>query len=371
LKFELEKDKKILIVEDDPEIRINLVNFLDLTGFTTIEAHNGFTGIKLARETHPDLIISDIMMPGMDGFQLLEELQKDESTDSIPFLFLSAKADKIFIREGMNLGADDFITKPFDFDELLIAVNTRINKKHKREKHLNKKIEDLQTNLKRTMPHEVRTPLNIILGLSEYLIKNLNRSNHGEITEMLHNIHDSGKRLLRMFENYLYYANLEVIAGNPSEIAELLGFKTSLTEPIIRDIISSLDRNGERTSDIELILDDAEIRISEHHFAKIVEEVFDNCLKFSEKGDKILVKTKKAKDYFVLIFKDFGRGMTEEQIKNIDAYVQFERKIYEQQGTGLGLSIVKRLADLHKGSIDINSSPNNFTELTIRIPLIS
>ncbi|MEQ8473225.1 MAG: response regulator [Marinoscillum sp.] len=123
--------KKILIIEDQLEVRENIEELLQLSNYDTITAINGKEGVKLALHHQPDLILCDIMMPEMDGFEVLYLLGKNPGSASIPFIFLTAKAEKSDFRKGMNLGADDYITKPFEEMELLDAVERRLNKFHK------------------------------------------------------------------------------------------------------------------------------------------------------------------------------------------------------------------------------------------------
>ena len=110
--------KKILIIEDDPLIRENIFEVLELNNYKTFIAANGKEGVDLALQILPDLIICDIMMPLMDGFEVKEELSKDPRTKFTPFIFLTAKAETKEIRHGMALGADDYITKPFEIADL-------------------------------------------------------------------------------------------------------------------------------------------------------------------------------------------------------------------------------------------------------------
>jgi DNA-binding response OmpR family regulator/anti-sigma regulatory factor (Ser/Thr protein kinase) len=360
---------KILIIEDEKEIRENLVRILNLSNYNTISADNGLEGLLLARKHVPALIISDIMMPEIDGYALLSELQKDPETTSIPFMFLSAKSNRYSIREGMNLGADDFITKPFDIDELLNAVETRLEKKKKRESHLIQTIENLQTNLKRALPHEIRTPLNTILGFSDFLMNNISNIHKPEIMEMLYNINDSGKRLLRIFENYLLLSNLEIISKTTSEKNDLRKSIIQLADSYIYDLVYQKVIDADRVEDLQLDLEESSIRMSEVHFRKLLSEIMDNAIKFSIKNTPIEIYSNiKNKSYFIS-FTDYGRGLTSEQIKSIDAHIQFERNIYEQQGTGHGLAIVKKILEIYNGNFTIISEVNNFTTVKICIPI--
>lgn len=120
--------KKILLIEDNLEVRENTAEILELAGYEILTAEDGKEGVRVAKKELPDLVVCDIMMPGLDGYGVLHILSRNASTSLIPFIFLTAKADKIDLRKGMNLGADDYITKPFEETELLDAIESRIKK---------------------------------------------------------------------------------------------------------------------------------------------------------------------------------------------------------------------------------------------------
>lgn len=121
--------KKIVLIEDDGSIQESISDLLSSEGFDVSVAGNGVDGIKLIEEIKPDLIISDIIMPGKTGYEVINEISKNAQTAAIPFIFLSARVEKGDVRHGMELGADDYLTKPFRLDELLRAVESRLKKK--------------------------------------------------------------------------------------------------------------------------------------------------------------------------------------------------------------------------------------------------
>jgi len=122
-------NKKVLIIEDNNDIRENVIEILELAGYTVFEANNGKTGVDLALKNVPDIILCDIMMPELDGYGVLYMLNKSPETAAIPFIFLTAKAERVDLRKGMEMGADDYLTKPFDDMELLNAIESRLKKK--------------------------------------------------------------------------------------------------------------------------------------------------------------------------------------------------------------------------------------------------
>ncbi len=120
---------KILIIEDEPQMRKNLATVLKMEGFQVSTAENGREGVDLAKRELPALILCDVMMPKLDGYGVLAELREDDATARIPFIFLTAKGEKADLRHGMNLGADDYLTKPADIDDLLKAIHTRLERR--------------------------------------------------------------------------------------------------------------------------------------------------------------------------------------------------------------------------------------------------
>lgn len=120
--------KKVLFIEDDPSLRENTAELLELAGYDVISASNGRVGVEKATTSNPDIVVCDIMMPELDGYGVLEQLSSNESTKHIPFIFLSAKTERKEVRMGMDLGADDYITKPFEEEELVSAIESRLAK---------------------------------------------------------------------------------------------------------------------------------------------------------------------------------------------------------------------------------------------------
>ena len=141
--FALLEMKKILLIEDNKEVRENTAEILGLSNYEVVTAPNGKVGVELAGKENPDLIVCDIMMPELDGYGVLYMLSKKPETSSIPFIFLTAKADKMDVRKGMGMGADDYLTKPFEEMELLQAIEVRLKKSEVFQKEFSKTVEGL------------------------------------------------------------------------------------------------------------------------------------------------------------------------------------------------------------------------------------
>ncbi|MDD1414989.1 EAL domain-containing protein [Dolichospermum sp. ST_con] len=159
---------KILIVEDELDIRENIQQILELKDFTAITAENGWEGLQMAQKHQPDLIVCDIMMPLLDGYGLLKTLRQDVATASIPFIFLTAKAEHADLRQAMKLGADDYLTKPFQLDKLLQVISTQLEKRQIVTQQYKGKIEQMEAQVNHLARHDNLSNLPNQLFLEEY-----------------------------------------------------------------------------------------------------------------------------------------------------------------------------------------------------------
>lgn len=361
--------KKILVIEDEHSVREVILDMLNEENFNTIGAEDGQIGLQLAQENLPDLILCDVMMPRQNGYSVLSELRKDQATAKIPFIFLTAKADQSDFRQGMELGADDYLAKPFTRSELLKAVETRLEKQAIVDQQIHQKLDDLRSSITLSLPHELSTPLNVISNASSLLIDEADSMEVDEIIEIAGNIQRSSQRLHKLIQNFLLYAQLELAVHDPERakslrIGSTLSAKGSITNFALRKA-----QQVNRASDLKLELQDGVVQISEIKLKKIVEELIDNAFKFSHPGTLVRMVSLVQDSSFVLYVIDNGRGMTQEQIADVGAYMQFRRNLYEQQGAGLGLVISKRMVELHGGALEIESIPGQQTTVRIVLPL--
>lgn len=360
----------VLIIEDQADVRENIEAILGLEGYETLTAEHGLIGVDLAKAHHPDLILCDVMMPKLDGYGVLQALRQDSSTASIPFIFLTAKAERASLRSAMELGADDYLTKPFTLEELLKAIAARLAKHNAIEADVAQALDQLRSNITRSLPHELLTPLNGILASADLLLSLYNTLDSEEILSSLNDIKLSGQRLYRLIQNFLLFAELELIASTPERAKAWQNRLSQVVDsrPIIEVTAETIAQSLNRVEDLTLNLTDAIASISEMDLIKITEEILTNAFKFSQKGTPVIVNTIVNDDQCILSISDRGRGMTPEQIDKIGAYMQFERKLYEQQGSGLGLAISKRITELYGGQFKIESKPNEKTVISICLP---
>ncbi|MBI2926453.1 MAG: hybrid sensor histidine kinase/response regulator [Verrucomicrobia bacterium] len=360
--------KKILIIEDTSDIRDLIGACLTASGFQTVAAEDGVQGVELARRHLPDLIISDINMPRLDGYGTLAMLRQDAATAHIPFIFLTGVTDKIHVRQGMELGADDYLTKPFALHELISAVNARLKKQTELVKRSEQKLSELRGSITMALPHELLTPLNGIIGFASILMQDSASVKPQEVQEFAQHIYASATRLHRLIENFLIYSHLEVVASDPAKLEALRQADRLHVRELVSQVAQQEAHAAQRDRDLVLAVHEAALLISSEHLKKIAEEIVDNAFKFSEPGTSVRVTVAQRENVTSLAVANYGRGMTPEQIASIGAHMQFERKFYEQQGSGLGLTIAKRLTELHGGRLTIDSTPGQETVVEAAFP---
>src|SRR5271165_5584195 len=178
--------KKILVIEDEPEMRRNLTTILRLENFHPLPAANGRIGIELAKKEKPDLVLCDVMMPELDGYGVIAALRADVETVTIPFIFLTAKGEKPDIRTGMNLGADDYLTKPFANADLLAAIRSRL------ERAVQQAAPEFKPNFRSARPLE--EVLDLTPRVAETLLWLSQGKTNGEIANILRNSESTVKK---------------------------------------------------------------------------------------------------------------------------------------------------------------------------------
>ncbi len=361
---------KILVIEDEEALREGIGDILtDIGGHEVFLAADGRMGVDLARANYPDLILCDVGLPELDGFGVLKALQADAETAVIPFIFVTARGARQDNRLGMELGADDYIVKPFDFKELLAAIQTRLAKKEALTSQYVDQMDTLRGNILMALPHELRTPLATVVGYAELIILDAQAMPREQIQMMAQTIENAGQRLHQLIENYLIYAQLSLIQSDKQRRTALRSTYEARPDDITRVVAHERARNQGRTISTILHTPDLLLPMRNENFLKILEELLSNALKFSPTDTAVSIQTKQEESYFSLTVSNQGRGMSPQQIKQIGLYMQFERKVHEQQGSGMGLMIVHLLAELHDGSCTIVSTLGEETAVTVRIPL--
>jgi len=356
---------KVLVIEDDGPVRDTLRDMLELTGYEVVTAADGREGLELLND-EIDLIISDLAMPKLDGFGVLAAVRENKKYQTLPFIVLTAKTERSDLRRAMELGADDYITKPFTSKEVLAAIEARVV----RQKPLVERLEaykDLHQNLvSASWDHELLTPLNSIMSGAEFLINEADTIQPEEIREIARIIHRGGLRELGLARKILLHFQLErYIAGQ--EKPKTVRIEAS---EIIRQVASKVAGVANRLIDLDVQVQTGRVELPRDWLDTAVEELVENALKFSQSGTAIRLAGRPQDSFYILDVSNHGGTLSPEQVRSIAPFVQFERGKQEQQGLGLGLANVMRLAAIAGGKLDIQSSPDGKGVLAqLRLPL--
>ena len=255
--------KKILVIDDEEWLREMIQLALQQRGFQVIEAANGADGIELARKELPDLILCDINMGKVDGYLTLSSLRNEAPTAAIPFILMTGLADNASMRHGMELGADDYLPKPFTTEGLYAAVDARLKKSQTIRDEAERKLASLRDNISLMMPHEMRTPLNGILSNAELLACSAATLKPADVAEIGQEIHKSSERLARLIENFLIYAQLELVAADPKNVNALRVGRTEHPKGLIKNHATAQATQANRLPDLSLELADIPVPIAE------------------------------------------------------------------------------------------------------------
>jgi two-component system, sensor histidine kinase and response regulator len=352
---------KILVVEDSDDLRENIISLLELNDYEIIFAENGYDGLQLAIKEVPDLIIADRMMPVMNGTEMLREIRNSNITSNIPVIFLTAKSSTADVRDGMNFGADDYLTKPFEAKDLLTAVKIRLEKKSKTDE----KFENIYKNISQSIPHELRTPLVSIQGFTNIIIDEIDTIDRETIKDMSVMIKNASVRLHRTIEKFILFTEAELMLKDKKNYSSILAGLTVVDKTEIELLIDNKIKTLETAQIFNIDVNDSSIKIWIEHFRVIVNELIDNAIKFSFPNKPIEIFSTENDNDYTLTIKNYGRGMTEEEIKNASPFIQHNRSYYEQQGNGLGLAITQRIADFYSVKLEIQSVKDSYLEAVL------
>ena len=365
--------RRILVIEDNDALRDELANVLEMNGFVVDQAANGRAALDRMKTQRPDLIICDLTMPELDGYSTLEAVRGDPTMETLPFLMLTGHEDREHLRHGMELGADDYVTKPFRLGELLRAVAAAFEKQARFERKAELGLDQLREHVALALPHELGTPLSAIMGYAEMLNDAGSVASATDVAGLAQQIMGASRRLNRVSENALLYVQLELLGGGRGSVTG--GREAVATEMSALVTAQARAKATFHGRDADLVVDVAEVVVaaSGGYVAKIVDELVDNACKFSRPGSPIGVSVRREAGSGLLLVRDAGAGMSDEQIGAVGGFVQFERSVREQQGLGLGLSIATRIATriatVWGGSLSIVSALGTGTTVTVSLPV--
>lgn len=364
----------ILVVEDDLHLMEGIRDILQINGYEVLTATNGVAGLEVleSQPIPPDLIVSDIMMPRMDGYDFFNAVRSVEKWVAIPFIFLTAKGEREDIKRGKRMGAEDYVVKPFDADDLLIAVSAKLNRKKELDRALQSEVSGIKHNILTILNHELRTPLTYVVAYADMLHRDADELGADDMRSFLRGINTGASRLRRMVENFILLVELET-----GEARETFLWRRHLVNDfasllwVVRDKYLEMAQERKVTLEVDLEDDLPAVMADNDYLTAALECLVDNAIKFSDKpGSVVTLRAYAENDNICLSVADHGRGIPEHELQHIfESFYQINREKYEDQGAGAGLAIVDGIVRLHGGSIAIESVFGQGSTFTINLPI--
>jgi len=367
----------VLIVDDNLTNMNLLMDFLINYGFKTYIAEDGESALRRLEFIKPDIILLDVLMPGIDGFETCKFIKEKENLKDIPIIFMTALSDLIDKVKGFKLGAVDYITKPFQYEELLARINTHLTIKNQKEElfSLNKKLIDINKKLSEInatkdrffsiISHDLRGIFSPLITSSDVLVKIVKVTNNDKIIQFSKNIQKSVRNAYNLLENLLEWSRIQRqgIKYNPRKIdiyevckknVELLN--SSATQKGI-SLSSKVSNNSFIFADMYMI-------------DTIIRNLISNAIKFTDKDGKIIIGSKLLDKQYEISILDTGVGIDQENVKKL---FRIDEK-YKTKGTngeigtGLGLILCKELIEKNKGSIWVESELDHGSVFFFNVP---
>jgi signal transduction histidine kinase len=349
------KKNKILIIEDSEDTVEILRKRFRADGYITSEAYDGMEGLKKASEFWPDIIILDIMLPLLNGFEVCKRLKSDERTRYIPIIMLTAKIDTASKVTGLDVGGDDYLEKPFDYIELSARVRSLLGRKAASEELIEQEKSEALGKMTTQMEHEIRNPLAIIGGLARRIYESLRDNDPGK--KHLEVIMQNVKRLEHTTDRLLDLEISVITCREQVNINEIimgvLEKNWALFEEHQAEVITDL-----KNPLPQILADRNQLRV-------VLINIIDNAIEALQgRPTRILkIKTRLSDECIVIEISDTGSGISEEHIKNIK-HPFFTSKTYG----GLGLAVANKIVQAHGGQMNITSELLKWTKVTINLP---
>lgn len=342
--------QKVLVV-DDVTKNIQLVaNFLKQAGYDINYAVSGKSALSHVKKEKFDLILLDVMMPEMDGFEVCSKLKKNSESKDIPVIFLTAKTDIDSVTRGFQEGGVDYITKPFNKNELLARVRTHLELQQ--QKRSLKELNATKDKFFSIIAHDLKGPLNQLLGLSEILQKEMEGGKEVEVSKVAKLINESAKSGRSLLENLLEWSRSQTgtINFNPSDLK---------IKNVTSEVVDLFENNAiQKNIHIKSTISEEVKAIADENMVKtILRNLISNSLRFTQEGGNVTLGSTMKDEFVVVSVSDNGIGLKSADIKKLFKLDINPNSIGEskEKGTGLGLILCKEFIDIIGGEIWVES----------------
>jgi two-component system, sensor histidine kinase and response regulator len=361
----------IMVIDDNPEVTQVLSLLLRGKGYAVMSALSGEDALRSMEDRCPDLILCDIMMPGLTGFDVFQRVRTDRRWRTVPFVFLTALSDTQTRMSSTELGVEAYLTKPFNSQELLSVVSGLLRRARERQTYTESEMDSFKTQLLFMITHELNTPLSVIRMLTDSMRSGFSRLTRAQIADYLELLANSTNELSSIVESMLLA--LQIDSGRAQTLyanwsaPQML--RTSLESVVAQSAAKAKDR------DVTIATSGLDqpfwVQAHEQQLFQIFNRILDNAIRFSPKGGQVGVVLARGGEKACVTITDHGPGMTAAEIEEaFDRLHQINRAQQEQQGVGLSLNLVRSLAAIHGGEIAVASRPGQGCAFTVWLPLI-
>lgn len=351
----------VLVIDDDEAIRSAIVDYLSLEGYAVVAAENGTVGVALAQQHLPDAIICDIMMPHMDGHAVLNAVRSHPHLSQIPFIFLTARTTHQDIRQGMNLGADDYVFKPFDAEDLLTALKMRLQKAADARAAVNPAYDDFV----HVVSEELQIPLTGIRWATEAFEAYLDTMEPADVRSMTQSLRMSSQQMQRVLDQCALHTRMQTGQYN----ADVLEF--SDLNALIMAAINEARTIARAAIPVNVTLD-GDTTILCHESLKIaLREIIANALAFSPDDGTVDIRGifDASSRAWHIVVQDDGDGIAPQDIAQaLLPFGQIDRRNHQQPGVGLGLTLAKTIIEHHDGDLQLGKAANGRMTVSITLP---
>ena len=341
----------ILAVDDIPDNLLLVQLALEQEGYQVVLAHNGETALKCIKRSPPSLILLDVMMPGMDGYEVTRRIRQDKSVPFIPILLLTAREESSLV-EGLDAGADEFVRKPFQLDELQARVRSMLRLKE---------TIDQRENFVSCLTHDLRTPLVAANRMLDLIGQQVFGDVTSEQKEAISNIVSSNQNMLEMLNTLLETHQYEL--GQKA-----LSFITVNLQQLIKDVVVELQSLALEKG-IKLISEinakTTEIKGDRLELRRVVTNLVSNAIKFTDAGT-VRISLTEDESQVIMMVEDSGIGISKQDRATI--FQRFHQGNHRRAGKGLGLYLCQQIIHAHRGQITVDSELNEGTTFTVTIP---
>lgn len=350
----MEKNHKIMVVDDD-KLNLKFLTVLLEDYYDIIPFLSGEEALSSIKQIQPDIILLDVMMPGLNGFEICKKIRADKNLSTIKIILLTAKSQLDDRLEGYEAGADDYIVKPYNQEELLAKIKIFLRLKYTEE------ISQFKDNLLILQSHETNTPLGKILGLASLLKESRKLSD--EEQHYLDLIIESGNRLLTNSEKILLLCQLK----NEMELSK----RSTSMVLLIQQILDSFSELSS-ANDIMLIHENEnpkELDIDTELMESALYYIIENAINASPRGGKVIVQSEMNDSSYIIRITDHGKGIKKTPIESV--FYEFAEDDFLHHSTGLGISLAisKNIIQLHNGKLQAENRENGGATFSVHLPL--